>query len=122
MNWSAISLELGTLGLAVVTLVWDLTFGSRPGSSRVVHHVIGLTGLTGLFVWSFYLPVDVQFTAAFVQDGFALFIKQILLVAGFLAMLAAHPYAQRRGWSRRSGEFLILLLFAIVGGMALISA
>jgi NADH-quinone oxidoreductase subunit N len=122
MNWSAISLELGTLGLAVVTLVWDLTFGSRPGSSRAVHHVIGLTGLTGLFVWSFYLPVDVQFTTAFVQDGFALFIKQILLVAGVLAMLAAHPYAQRRGWSRRSGEFLILLLFAIVGGMALISA
>jgi len=122
VNWNAIALELGTLGLAVLILAWDLTFGSKSGSSRSVHHGLGLIGLAGLFVWSFTLPTDVYFTTAFVQDSFALFIKQIMLVAGFLAILAAQPYAKRRGWSRRSGEFLILLLFAIVGGMALVSA
>ena len=122
MDWNAIALELGLLALAIVVLAWDLLFAGGPGKSRKGHYAIGLAGLAGLFAWSFRLPVDVGFTAALVQDGFALFIKQVLLVAGFLTVLAAYPYADRRGWVHRSGEFLVLLFFAMIGGMALVGA
>jgi len=122
MNWNAIGLELGLLALAIVVLAWDLTFGHGPKRSRKGHYVIGLLGLAGLFLWSFRLPTNVSFTDALVQDPFALFVKQVLLAAGFLAVLAAYPYADRRGWVQRSGEFLVLLFFAMIGGMALVSA
>jgi NADH-quinone oxidoreductase subunit N len=122
MDWNAIALELGLLALAIVVLAWDLLFASGPGKSRKGHYVIGLAGLAALFAWSFRLPTDVAFTAALVQDGFALFIKQVLLAAGFLTVLAAYSYADRRGWAQRSGEFLVLLFFAMIGGMALVGA
>ena len=122
MDWNAVALEIGLLALAVVVLGWDLTFGHGPrGSHRGVHVVAGV-GLAGLLAWSFRLPADVVFTDALVQDAFALFVKQVLLVAGLLAVLATHAYADRRGWAERSGEFLVLLLFAMIGGMALVSA
>jgi NADH-quinone oxidoreductase subunit N len=122
MDWNAIGLELGLLALAVLVLAWDLIIGQRAGRSRQGHYIIGTAGLALLLAWSFRLPTDVAFTAALIQDGFALYIKQVLLAAGILATLAACPYANRRGWSQRSGEFLVLLFFAMIGGMALVSA
>jgi NADH-quinone oxidoreductase subunit N len=122
MDWNASGLELGLLVLAIVVLVWDLTVGHGAQRSKKSHYVIAVLGLAVLFVWSFRLPTDVSFTAALVQDKFALFIKQILIASGMLAVLATWPYANRRGWTHRSAEFLVLLLFAMIGGMALVGA
>ena len=107
--------------LSVVVLGWDLTF-ARGRVSRRSNYVIGAVGLAALLIVSFELPATASFTGALVQDPFALFVKQVLLVAGLLTVLAAAPYADRRGWSIRSGEFLVLLFFAMIGGMALVSA
>lgn len=122
MNWGAVSLEVGLLALSIVVLAWDLTFAGGPRSSRRGDYAIAAAGLIVLLLWSFRLPVGVSFTEALVQDSFALFVKQVLLVAGLLTVVAAYPYADRRGWSSRSAEFLVLLFFAIIGGMALVSA
>jgi NADH-quinone oxidoreductase subunit N len=122
MDWSAVALELGLLGVAAAVLAWDLTWGHRPTRSRRVHHAIAASGLAGLLAWSFRLPAGVAFTAALVQDPFALFVKQVLLGAALLTVVAAQPYASRRGWTSRSGEFLVLLCFATVGAMTLVSA
>jgi len=122
MNWGAVTLEVGLLALSIVVLGWDLIFAGGRGASRRGHYVIGAAGLAGLLVWSFRMPVDVSFTEALVQDPFALFVKQVLLTAGLLTVVAAYPYADRRGWSSRSAEFLVLLFFAMIGGMALVSA
>ena len=122
MNWGAVTLEVGLLALSVIVLGWDLIFAHGPGASRRGDYVIGAVGLAGLLAWSFRLPVDVSFTEALVQDSFALFVKQVLLTAGLLVVVATYPYADRRGWSSRSAEFLVLLFFAMIGGMALVSA
>jgi NADH-quinone oxidoreductase subunit N len=125
MNWNAVALEVGLLALGVVVLGWHLTVGLGPRASRATgkgEHVIAGVGLAGLLAWSFRLPADVAFTDALVQDAFALFVKQVLLAAGLLTVVATHPYADRRGWAGRSGEFLVLLFFAMIGGMALVSA
>jgi len=122
MNWGAVTLEVGLLALSIVVLGWDLIFASGPGRSRRGDYIIGAVGLVALLAWSFRLPVDASFTEALVQDSFALFVKQVLLVAGLLTVVATYPYANRRGWASRSAEFLVLLFFAMIGGMALVSA
>ena len=102
MNWGAVTLEIGLLVLAVLVLGWDLIVASGRNASRRGDYVIGAIGLLCLLVWSFRLPVDVTFTEALVQDAFALYVKQVLLTAGLLTVVATYPYADRRGWSSRS--------------------
>ena len=120
---TAASLELGTLALAVLLLAWDLIFPARKADPRRGGlFVLAGAGLAGLIAWSFVLPSPVGLTDAFVLDGFALFIKRILLAAVLLAVVGLYPYARKRGVADRSGEALVLLLFATVGGMALCSA
>ena len=122
MAWSAVTLELGLLALALLVLAYDLAVGHRSAAARRGNFVIAATGLALLLVGSFALPVGVSFTDALVQDAFALFVKQVLLTAALLAVVATWPYADRRGWSSRSAEFLVLLMFATLGGMALVAA
>ena len=123
MNATAASLELGTLALAVAILAFDLIVPARRSDPRRGWlFALALSGLMGLIAWSFVLPSPVALTDAFVLDGFALFTKRILLAAVLLAVIGLHPYARKRGVADRSGEALVLLLFATVGGMALCSA
>jgi len=123
MNASAAILELATLALAVAILAWDLVSPARKDDPRRGGlFALAAAGLTGLIAWSFFLPTPVALTDAFVQDGFALFTKRILLAAALLAVVGIYPYARRRGIADRSGESLVLILFATVGGMALCSA
>jgi NADH-quinone oxidoreductase subunit N len=123
MNGTAAILEISTLILAVAVLAWDLSVpASRTDPRRGGLFALAAAGLAGLLAWSFFLPSPVALTDAFIQDGFALFTKRILLAAAFLAVVGMYPYARRRGVADRSGESLVLLLFATVGGMALCSA
>lgn len=122
MEWNAVALECGLILLAVAVLAWDLALGRDARASRGGLHVLVVAGLVALLGLSLRLPAEASFTAAWVLDPFARLVKQVLLGAALLTALAAHPYAVHRGWSRRSGEFLVLLLFATLGGMALVSA
>lgn len=122
MDWNAVALEVGVLALAGVVLAVDLVAGRGTRGSRKTLYGIAFLGLVGLLAYSFRLPTGVAFTPALVQDAFALFVKKVLLAAAALTVLATYPYADRRGWARRSGEFLVLLLFATLGGMSLVSA
>jgi NADH-quinone oxidoreductase subunit N len=123
MNGTAAILEISTLILAVAVLAWDLILPApRTDSRRGGLFALAAAGLAGLLAWSFFLPSPLTLTDAFVQDGFALFTKRILLAAALFAVVGMYPYARRRGVADRSGESLVLLLFATVGGMALCSA
>ena len=123
MNGTAASLELGTLALAVAILAVDLIVPARASDPRRGGlFALAAAGLAGLIAWSFVLETPVALTEAFIQDGFALFAKRILLGAVLLAVAGMYPYARKRGIADRSGESLVLLLFAAVGGMALCSA
>jgi NADH:ubiquinone oxidoreductase subunit 2 (subunit N) len=119
MNGTAAILEISTLVLAVAVLAWDLISpAARTDPRRGGLFVLAAAGLAGLLAWSFSSPSPLTLTDAFVQDGFALFAKRILLAAALLAVVGMYPYARRRGIADRSGESLVLLLFATVGGMA----
>jgi NADH-quinone oxidoreductase subunit N len=123
MNWSAASLELGALALALLVLAWDLAFPARRDDPRRgALFVLAGVGLAGLLAWSLRLAVPSALTDAFVLDDFALFAKRILLAAVLLTVLGLYPYARKRRFADRSAEAIVLLLFATVGGMALVSA
>ncbi len=119
----AASLELSTLALALAVLAWDLAFPpSRANPRRGGLYLLTSVGLAGIISWSYLLPAPATLTDAFLLDGFALFAKRVLLASVLLAVVGLYPYAKKRGVEDRSGEALVLLLFATVGGMALCSA
>jgi NADH-quinone oxidoreductase subunit N len=123
MNTAAATLELGTLALAVLVLLYDLLLPARrPDARRGGLYALAALGLVALLAGSSGLTTPAAMTDAFVLDGFALFAKRILLGAALLAVVGMFPYARARGVADRSGETLVLLLFATVGGMALCSA
>jgi NADH-quinone oxidoreductase subunit N len=120
MQWQAAGLELLLLLVAVGVLAADL-LRSRDDSRRGLYVVAGIGLAAGCWLaWS--LPEGVALTDAWVQDAFAIYVKRIILAAGLLTVLATYPYSRSRGWSHRSGEFLVLLLFSMIGAMALVSA
>ena len=120
MNWQAAALEIVLLALAIGVLFVDLLM--RRDSSRRALYVLTVVGLAAAGVLAWRLPDGAALTDAWIQDSFALYVKRIVLAAGFLTILATLPYAERRGWAHRSGEFLVLLLFSMIGAMALVSA
>src|SRR5262245_43547378 len=121
MEFQAAVLELGLLAVAGLVLAWDLASpgGRARGSGPFV---VASAGLGILFVASFFVVAPTALTEAFVQDGFALYVKRILLAAAGLAVLGLRPYLSARGSAGRGAEAIVLLLFSTVGGMALVSA
>jgi NADH:ubiquinone oxidoreductase subunit 2 (subunit N) len=115
MIWQAAGIELLTIALAVVVLLCDL-FGPR----RAVFALAGV-GLIALLAGSFFAPAGGTLGPAYVQDAFALLVKRVMLAATLLAVVGLAPHARKAGASDRSGEAIVLLLFAAVGGMALAS-
>jgi NADH-quinone oxidoreductase subunit N len=123
MNVGAAALEIATLGVAVGVLAWDLFVPTlRSDARRGGLYTLAAVGLGALLLFSFVLPAPAAMTDAFVLDAFALFAKRVILGGALLAVVGLYPYARRRGFADRSGDALVLLLFATVGGMALCSA
>lgn len=120
MEWGALVLEAGLVALAIAILVLDLV-GGRDGS-RLRLYAVAVVGLGVLLGMSFRLVPGAVFTEAWIQDGFAIYLKQIVLATGLLAVLASVAWVPERGFERRTGEYLVLLLFAMVGACALASA
>ncbi|HEX6852839.1 MAG TPA: NADH-quinone oxidoreductase subunit N [Candidatus Polarisedimenticolaceae bacterium] len=120
MDWGAVVVEAGLTALAIAVLALDLA-GGRERSKAPLYWV-ALIGLCLLLGFSFRLSPGAVFTDAWIQDGFALYLKRIVLATGVLTVLASSAYASARGFERRSGEYLILLLFAMVGACSLASA
>ena len=123
MSWAPVGLELGTIALAVLVLLWDLAFpAARPDARRLGLFVLAGGGLTALLAGSFAAPASGSLGPAYVQDPLALIVKRVLLAAVLLAVVGLSPYVRRRGVADRTGEAIVLLLFAAAGGMALASA
>lgn len=123
MTWSAAALELATLALAGLVLAWDLVAPARRDDPRRgALHAAAVAGLALVLLGSALLDVPARLGAAYVQDAFALYVKRVLLATAIVTIAALAPYARRRGFADRAAEGIVLILFATVGGMALVSA
>jgi NADH-quinone oxidoreductase subunit N len=109
-------LFLATAGMALLLLG---AFRATDATGMVARlSVLGL-GVAGALV--LLLPgTAFAFGGLFVVDGFAVFFKVLVLVGSALAIVMSLDYIEREGMSRF--EFPVLILFASLGMMMMLSA
>ncbi|MBN8480873.1 MAG: NADH-quinone oxidoreductase subunit NuoN [Xanthomonadales bacterium] len=114
--------ELVLLGATCAILLVDLFI--KPAQRDITHWLSLLAlAVTAVFVWNGF-PVPGQGTLAFngmfVHDGIAATLKLFILLTAALTFVYGRNYLGERGL--RIGEFYLLVLFATLGMMLLVSA
>lgn len=131
MNFAAISTEIFILCLGLFAIVMDLVL---PGKES--HKSIGavlIFALAGWFLYMFTLyhgainPMDINalqdrffYQGLYLVDNYALFFKQMFILATVMTMLFASDYVQ--SMLRYKGEFYALLMTALLGMCILASS
>ncbi len=114
--------ELVLLGATCAILLVDLFI--KPAQRDITHWLSVLAlAVTAVFVWN-GAPAPGQATVAFngmfVHDGIAAVLKQFILLTAALTFVYGRHYLSER--NLRVGEFYLLVLFATLGMMLLVSA
>ena len=112
-------LELALLALAITVLLLGLAGRGGPGRRIGWVTFIGLLVVLGL---TFIAEEGRSLLGgSFVQDGLAIFAKQIFLASAALSVLGSLTVEQRT-FARRAGEYHFGLLASLVGMMVVASA
>ena len=123
MNISAdLTISRPELFLAIAAMVL-LLFGTfrQENSARFVSWLsVGVLLVAGSLVLAGPSGPSLAFGSQFVVDDFAVFAKILLLVGAALALILAVPFNMREGIDQF--EFPILILFAVLGMMMMVSA
>ncbi len=112
--------EIGLVVLALSCLVLDLFLPKEKRGNLLAN--IAMAGITVLF-WmncSEWGKFGYSFGSSFAQDGLAQCFKAILLLAAFFVLFMAREYQGQL--KRGQGEFILLILFALIGADFLASA
>jgi NADH-quinone oxidoreductase subunit N len=96
----------------ILIMVLEATYKTGP------RRVIGATSLVGIasaFIANFwaYTNPGSAFQNMIANDGYGTFFRGLVLVVGFLCVLASFSYLAREG--AQSGEYYALILFSLVG-------
>ncbi|HEX4352031.1 MAG TPA: NADH-quinone oxidoreductase subunit N, partial [Polyangiales bacterium] len=114
--------ELFLLGATCVILLIDLFI--KPSQRDITHWLsIAALAITGVLVWRNAVPSGSTLTAfdgMFVLDGMATILKIFILVVTIAVCLYGRIYLRDR--RLHVGEFYLLILFATLGMMLLVSA
>lgn len=111
--------ELVLLAGAFALLILDLFLSERQ---RVITHVLALLTLVAalVMVWCNVGGVGTVFNGMFVRDVMANVTKLAILLVSALSLIYAWPYLRER--KLYAGEVPVLVLFATVGMMMMVSA
>ncbi len=110
------------LFVAIAAMVL-LMFGAfrQKNSARFISWLsVGVLFVTGLLVLAGPAGTSLAFGSQFVVDDFAVFAKVLLILGAALALILAVPFNLREGIDQF--EFPILILFAVLGMMMMVSA
>jgi len=112
--------ELFLLAMACVILVADLFV---TDARRVISYTLTQTALLGCFLIT-YLTAALEpvttFSDMFVDDIMGDVLKLLVYAAAMMTLIYSRPYLAARGMFR--GELFVLVLFATLGMMVMISA
>ncbi len=117
---------LVTIAMALLMLgVFQKASDKGQDEDAKISRMISLLGvttivLTLLLVWTVGGSRMVIFNNMFVTDPFATFFKVLILIATGISIIMAQTYLERHGIARY--EFTVLVLFASVGMMMMVSA
>jgi NADH-quinone oxidoreductase subunit N len=120
MNIALLTSEIAVVILALLSIVFDLLM-PRQETRRSLGY-FAVCGLLGILVYTSnqYGTSATVYHGFFVVDNFALFFKQLFMVATILTLLFSFDYVERM--TRSAGEFYALLLLGLVGMMVMASA
>jgi NADH-quinone oxidoreductase subunit N len=112
--------ELFLLAMVCVILVADLFISD---ARRIISYALTQAALLGCFLFT-YLTAALEpvttFSDMFVDDIMADVLKLLVYVSAMVMLVYSRPYLAARGLFR--GEFFVLVLFATLGMMVMISA
>jgi len=120
MNIALLTSEIAVVILALLIIIFDLLLPRQE--IRRSLGVFAVCGLLGILVYTFsqYGISATVYHGFFVVDTFALFFKQLFIVATILTLLFSLDYVEKM--TRNAGEFYALLLLGLVGMMVMASA
>jgi len=120
MNIALLTSEIAVVILALLIIVFDLLMPKQETRRSLGDFAV--CGLLGILVYNFnqYGTFATVYHGFFVVDNFALFFKQLFMVATILTLLFSLDYVERM--TRSAGEFYALLLLGLVGMMVMASA
>ena len=116
---AAIAPEL-FLVLAAMALLMLGVFRGQHATGEVLSLSVVATVATFALVWLGPSHDTVAFDGLFVRDGFASFMKGLILVGSAVSLVLSWRFIERENMARF--EFPILMLFATVGMMMMVSA
>ena len=93
-----------------------------PAASELILGVLSLVGIVCAFIANFYSYTNqgAAFQNMLIVDGYGVFFRGLVMLAGFLCVLASLSYLEREG--AQSGEYYALILFSLVGQCILATA
>ncbi|SEJ02004.1 NADH dehydrogenase subunit N [Propionispira arboris] len=120
MNIALLTSEIAVVILALLIIIFDLLLPRQE--TRRSLGAFAVCGLLGILVYTFsqYGISATVYHGFFVVDTFALFFKQLFIVATILTLLFSLDYVEKM--TRNAGEFYALLLLGLVGMMVMASA
>lgn len=112
--------EIFLLGATCAILLIDLFL--KPGQRHITHvlALLALAGTAGLLWQDADAPRVYAFNGMFIRDGVAGLLKLFIVLTTALVFLYSRSYMRER--KLLVGEFYLLLLFATLGMMLLVSA
>jgi NADH-quinone oxidoreductase subunit N len=121
IDWHALAPELVVTGVLCLVLVADLFI---PEDRKALLPSLAGLGLLGALVPILTLAVDgsdrTMFGGAYAVDSFALVLKALFLVAGYVVVLQSTNYIAEGDYAE--GEYYFLLLSSILGMLVMASA
>lgn len=120
MNIALLTSEIAVVILALLVILFDLLM-PREETRRSLGY-FAVCGLLGILVYTFhqYGTSATVYHGFFVVDNFAVFFKQLFIVATILTLLFSFDYVEKL--THNTGEFYALLLLGLVGMMVMASA
>jgi NADH-quinone oxidoreductase subunit N len=116
---AAIAPELFLLLAAIALLMLGVFRGGHATGEVLSLSVVATVATFGL-VWLGPSYTTVAFDGLFVRDGFAAFMKGLILVGTAVSLVLSWRFIERENMARF--EFPVLMLFATVGMMMMVSA
>ena len=120
MNLMLLLPEILIALLAMVLLLMSAWMG-KEGRGLIGTLAIGGVVMVGIIMAGLYTSGSATtFGGLFIADDLAYFMKVLLLISTALPLLMSRDYLLRNGLD--SGEYFVLSLFALLGGMTMVSA
>jgi NADH-quinone oxidoreductase subunit N len=110
--------EIFVLGMACVILLSDSFFKDRGWNYPLT--LFTLVTAAAITVFTSVPQVQFTFSGQFVDDAMADVLKLVAYLSTLAVVVYSRPYMQERGLFK--GEFFVLVLFALLGMMVMISA